>query len=287
MIEEKESNKNSEAFMIAICGRSGTGKTSFAKLIKKILGEENVSTVCLDDYHKYDREERKKLGITPLNPEANKIELIEEHLERMKNMESFSKPVYDHSQGKIIENGEVFKPKPIVVVEGLLPLYTEKMRRIFDLSIFIELDHELWLKWKLRRDEKERGYKQEFDLEAREKDYRLHISPQKRFADIVLSLKEKAETLETKLKFSKKEHRTKGIKLPLKLFIENSVENINKYFLKVENGKLKIKGMFPKECLYNKEIKEKINEQFIDSFLLSQLVIIDYIREKVKYKELP
>ncbi len=275
---------DSKAFMIAICGRSGTGKTSFAKLIKKMLGEENVATVCLDDYHKYDREERKKLGITPLNPEANKIELIEEHLERMKRMESFSKPVYDHTQGKIIEDGEVFKPKPIVVVEGLLPLYTERMRRIFDLSIFIELDHELWLKWKLRRDEKERGYKQEFDLEAREKDYGLYILPQKRFADIVLSLKEKEGMLQAKLKFSKNECKNKDIKLPLKLFIENSVENINRYSLKAENGKLKIKGMFPKECIYEKRIKEKISDPFIDSFLLAQVIIIDYIIEKVKYE---
>ncbi len=270
------------AFMIAICGRSGTGKTSFARLISKILGKENVAIVCLDDYHKYGREERKRLGITPLNPEANKIELIEEHLQKMKNMESFQKPIYDHSQGKVVENGEVFEPKPIVIVEGLLPLYTEKMRSVFDLSIFIEISRELWLKWKLQRDMMERGYKKEFDLAERDKDYKHYIQPQKNFADLVIKVKEKKNSFQSKIKFLKPGGINKSIRLPLKLFaLSNPM--IPKYSLKVENGKVKLEGNFPKSIVYDEMLREKIDKELLDSFLMAQLLTIDYIIEKVKY----
>ena len=53
--------------------RQRIGKTTFTNAIRQIFGPDLVATITLDDYHKYDREERKRLDITPLHPDANNL----------------------------------------------------------------------------------------------------------------------------------------------------------------------------------------------------------------------
>ena len=86
-------------FTIGVAGDSGSGKTTFTQGIRSIFGSELVSTITLDDYHRYDREERKKLGITALNPAANRIDQLESDLGRLKQGMPVDKPVYNHDTG--------------------------------------------------------------------------------------------------------------------------------------------------------------------------------------------
>ncbi|MDD1694096.1 MAG: uridine kinase, partial [Methanoregula sp.] len=87
-------------FTIGVAGDSGSGKTTFTNAIRQIFGPELVSTITLDDYHKYDREERRKLDITPLHPDANNITQLEQDIARMKEGHSIQKPVYNHATGR-------------------------------------------------------------------------------------------------------------------------------------------------------------------------------------------
>ena len=43
--------------MLAIAGDSAAGKTTLTKGIAEALGRERVASICVDDYHRYDREE--------------------------------------------------------------------------------------------------------------------------------------------------------------------------------------------------------------------------------------
>ena len=45
--------------MIAIAGDSAAGKTTLTRGIAKALGQDRATAICVDDYHKYDREERR------------------------------------------------------------------------------------------------------------------------------------------------------------------------------------------------------------------------------------
>jgi phosphoribulokinase len=45
----------------------------------------------LDDYHKLDRTARKRLGVTALNPAANDLELMAEHVGRLQRGETIRK----------------------------------------------------------------------------------------------------------------------------------------------------------------------------------------------------
>jgi hypothetical protein len=52
--------------MLAIAGDSAAGKTTLTRGPVQSLGPERVTAVCVDDYHRYDREERRSLPLTPL-----------------------------------------------------------------------------------------------------------------------------------------------------------------------------------------------------------------------------
>lgn len=60
-----------------------------------------------DDYHTLDRKQRKALGITPLNPQANDLDLLAEHLRQLKEGRPVRKPVYDHRTGTFGDPEEV------------------------------------------------------------------------------------------------------------------------------------------------------------------------------------
>lgn len=58
--------------MLAMAGDSGTGKTTITAGLVEALGPERITSVGADDYHRYDREERKEacpgLGTANLRP---------------------------------------------------------------------------------------------------------------------------------------------------------------------------------------------------------------------------
>jgi len=179
-------------FVFGIAGDSGSGKTTISRGIKRILGEEVVVSFSMDDYHSLDRRQRKELGITPLHPTANHLDLLAEHLESLRRGEAIDKPVYDHSSGEI--KGTVpFSPAPVVIVEGLHPFYTERLRNAIDFKIFVDPSRVVKRLWKVRRDVGERGYGPEqvmAEILQREPDYKLYVDIQKIYAEIVVKIQE-------------------------------------------------------------------------------------------------
>lgn len=54
--------------IIGIVGDSAAGKTTMAAGLAEVLGAERTVNICIDDYHRYDRAERSRRGITPTIP---------------------------------------------------------------------------------------------------------------------------------------------------------------------------------------------------------------------------
>lgn len=44
--------------VLGIVGDSAAGKTTITRGLVELLGEDRVTHICADDYHKYDRIER-------------------------------------------------------------------------------------------------------------------------------------------------------------------------------------------------------------------------------------
>ena len=185
----KESGR---VFVFGIAGDSGSGKTTISRGIKRILGEEMVATFSMDDYHSLDRTQRKERNITPLHPAANHLDLLADHLQALRRGEGIDKPVYDHSIGAV--SGTVpFGPAPVIIVEGLHPLYTERLRSLIDFKIFVDPSRSVKRLWKVRRDVGERGYDPTqvmAEILQREPDYKLYVDIQKIYAEIVIKIQD-------------------------------------------------------------------------------------------------
>jgi len=178
-------------FTIGVAGDSGSGKTTFTSAIRQILGDDLVSTLTLDDYHLLDRAGRRQQGITPLDPRANRISDLERDLADLKRGRTITKMVYNHTTG-MIEGPVTFSPRPVLILEGLHPLYTQELQRLIDFSIFVDPDPEVKLSWKMARDTAARGYSRaevEEERAMREEDYKRYIAPQREVAECVIRIR--------------------------------------------------------------------------------------------------
>jgi phosphoribulokinase len=189
-------------FVIGVAGDSGSGKTTFTNAIRQIFGPDLVATITLDDYHKYDREERKRFDITPLHPDANNLTQLETDVARLKEGYAITKPVYNHETGTF-DSPVPFVSKKIIILEGLHTFFTPRLRELIDISVFVDPDREIKYAWKRQRDTKKRGYSPvevAVEIERREKDYEEFIVPQRCLADAVIRIsasrygKEKGQT---------------------------------------------------------------------------------------------
>ncbi len=174
--------------ILGIVGDSATGKTTLSAGVAKILSEDRCTTICIDDYHRYDRAERRERGVSALDPRANHIDILEQHLQLLRRGRPILKPVYDHSTGTRLPPQEV-TPKDFVIAEGLLGYTTRAMRNCFDVKIYLDPEEDLRIKWKIYRDTARRGYSRDqvlASLERRTQDSPTYIHPQRMFADIVI-----------------------------------------------------------------------------------------------------
>ncbi|SFN69321.1 phosphoribulokinase [Pseudonocardia ammonioxydans] len=174
--------------MLAIAGDSAAGKTTLARGLEEALGPGRCVSLCTDDYHRYDRAERKDLPFTALHPDCNHVGIMEQHLQLLATGEPVLKPVYDHATGELVRP-ELVEPADVVIVEGLLPLYSKPARACFDVTVFLDPPEEIRRGWKVQRDCAKRGYTPEqvlAELERREPESAAHIRPQRRHADLVV-----------------------------------------------------------------------------------------------------
>ncbi|MEA2843357.1 MAG: phosphoribulokinase [Actinomycetota bacterium] len=180
--------KRVQPILMAIAGDSGTGKTTITAGLVEALGRDRITSVGADDYHRYDREERKGLPFTPLHPKCNYIDIMEQHLQHLAAGQPILKPIYNHDTGRL-DRPEYIEPRDFVIVEGLLPLHTKLSRACFDITVYLDPPEDIRVAWKLGRDTKKRGYTEDqvrAELEKREPESAEFIRPQRAHADIVV-----------------------------------------------------------------------------------------------------
>lgn len=175
--------------MLGIAGDSAAGKTTLTRGLVEALGQQRSTSICVDDYHCYDRQERRDLPFTPLHPDCNYVGIMEQHLELLATGQPVLKPVYDHGLGQLTRPVLV-QPREFVIVEGLLPLHTKLAHACFDVTVYLGPPEAIRTGWKVERDTAKRGYTAEevrAELWRREPESESFIRPQRQRADIVVS----------------------------------------------------------------------------------------------------
>lgn len=175
--------------ILGVVGDSAAGKTTMTRGLVRVLGEENVTHLCTDDYHKYDRKQRAERNITPLHPDCNYIDIIAQDLRHLLTGEAILKPVYQHHDGTFGAPVYVWS-RPFAVAEGLLGYHTHALRAAYDVRVYLKPPEDLRRQWKVQRDCSRRSYTTDqvlAELDRREADSEAYIRPQERYADIVVS----------------------------------------------------------------------------------------------------
>ena len=185
--------------MVAIAGDSASGKTTLTQGLVDALGPDRITALCVDDYHRYDRVERKGLPFTPLHPACNYVEVMEQHLQLLALGQPVLKPVYNHRTGTL-DRPVLVEPSEFVIAEGLLPLHTRLARACFDVTVYLDPPEIIRRRWKVQRDVSKRGYTDDevaAELVRREPESAAYIRPQRARADIVVRfgpIEERGET---------------------------------------------------------------------------------------------
>ena len=66
--------------ILGVVGDSAAGKTTITRGLVRLLGDEHVTHIAADDYHRFDRRQRAERAITPLHPDCNHLDIMEQDL---------------------------------------------------------------------------------------------------------------------------------------------------------------------------------------------------------------
>jgi uridine kinase len=178
--------------LIGIAGGSGAGKTWLSERIAMAFPGK-VARVSLDDFYR-DRSKvapRARARINYDHPRAIDWPVLLGFLGEYRSGRAAMLPRYDFTTHCRQDQGKPCELKPILLIEGLWTLARRELREIFDLRIYVECPEELRLERRITRDTAERGrsareVREQFRSSVAPM-HNLHVAPQKRWAQMVLT----------------------------------------------------------------------------------------------------
>lgn len=180
------------AILVGIAGGTGSGKTSFAQELLGRLLPERCIMVAQDSYYKDGSalDPEAQAAINYDHPDAFDTSLLIQDLRDLKAGRPVPHLTYDHAAYSRRVLPDPIRPRPVILLEGILILAEEPLRRLMDIKLFIDTDPDVRILRRVRRDLKERGR----SFESVERQYLesvrpMHlefVEPSKRYADLIV-----------------------------------------------------------------------------------------------------
>lgn len=179
-------------YMIAICGGSGSGKTTFTDKVRKEVAED-ISVVHMDSYylHKLPDELKASNGQPNFDhPDAFDWKLLKKHLKVLKTGKAIESPLYDFKKNARLKKTMTVKPSRVILFEGIFSLYDEDIRKLCDITAFLHVEADIRFIRRLHRDVEERGRSLDSVItqyyETVRPMYQKYLDPQRQFADFIV-----------------------------------------------------------------------------------------------------
>lgn len=179
-------------YMIAICGGSGSGKTTFTDKVRKEVSED-ISVVHMDSYYLHQLPDDLKTSNGQPNfdhPDAFDWKLLRKHLKVLKSGKSIEAPLYDFKKSVRLKKTVTVKPSRVVLFEGIFSLYDEDIRKLCDITAFLHVEADIRFIRRLHRDVEERGRSLDSVItqyyETVRPMYQKYLDPQRQFADFIV-----------------------------------------------------------------------------------------------------
>jgi uridine kinase len=147
------------SFLLGVAGGSGSGKTFFAKALQAALGEDQCAIISQDNFY-IDQSKNFDFDGGSVNfdhPDSIDFRLLTQLIFDLKRGQQIQIPIYDFVTHSRKTETVLIKPKPLIIVDGILILHPWKLRDAFDDMVFFDTPEDLRFQRRLERDIKERG----------------------------------------------------------------------------------------------------------------------------------
>lgn len=144
--------------IIGICGASGSGKSTLAKELAKRL-EGRCVYIKQDPYYKdhpdMSFEERERINYD--EPDAFEYKALTADLRALRSGHSITAKGYDYTQHRRCDSEARIEPADVILLEGIHVFYDPDVRDMLDFKIFIQVDPDVCLLRRVKRDIRDRG----------------------------------------------------------------------------------------------------------------------------------
>ncbi len=143
---------------IGICGASGSGKSTLAQeLSRAILGKNILLTqdCYYRDHPELSFEQRAQVNFD--EPEAFEHDVLLSDLRDLIAGRPITRKGYDYTIHRRADSDELIKPAGVLIFEGIHAFYDPRVREVLDFKIYIQVDPDICLLRRVRRDINERA----------------------------------------------------------------------------------------------------------------------------------
>ncbi|MAV14000.1 MAG: uridine kinase [Flavobacteriaceae bacterium] len=190
--------------LIGICGGTASGKTTLSNKISQYLKNFNYSAneISLDNYYKdlsnISFEERCNVNFD--SPKSIDIELFYQHLCALKKGKDVKIPIYSYKLHNRTKQTKLVTNSSFIITEGLFIFLEKRLRKCFDLKIYLDINYKIRHSRRLHRDIIERG-RDRNEVENRFKSmidvmHNKYVDKTKEYADVILKSNDNFEIIE-------------------------------------------------------------------------------------------
>lgn len=181
-----------KTLVIGIAGGSGSGKSTFADLVRANLEDAELAVMRHDSYYKplghLSVMERSKVNFD--HPASLDTALMTDEIRKLLRGETIRVPEYDFNLHTRKSSFKEIRPPSVLILEGIL-IYSDKaLRDLCDMKVFIDTDDDDRLMRRIKRDIQERGRELNSVLSQYQRTVKpMHlefVEPSKRWADIII-----------------------------------------------------------------------------------------------------
>ena len=179
--------------IIGFSGGTASGKTTMVSKLFNHYGKNESVIIDQDSYYK-DQNVLSYEQLSKINydhPDSIDFELLYNDLKKILNNQPIKTPVYDYKTHTRKKNEfQLIDNVNVILLEGIFALYSEKIRNLMDLKIFVDTPSDIRILRRVKRDVNKRARTIESIIKQYNDTVRpmyiKFVKPTKDYADLII-----------------------------------------------------------------------------------------------------